>query len=221
MKKILIFTSSRADYGLFHRLIKKLKKKFQIKLVVSGSHLSKKHGETIKEINDTKIKIFKKIKWSKFEDSHLNIVNNFSETLKKFSMIIKNYKFDLIILLGDRFETLSVAIAAHLFRIPIAHIHGGELTSGSIDDAMRHSITKLSSLHFVSHKEYKKRVIQLGENPNNVFVVGSLGAENIDQTKFLSKNNLEKLLKLKFLDKNILINFHPETSQLKSEKKTD
>lgn len=219
MKKILIFTSSRADYGLFHRLIKKLKKKFQIKLVVSGSHLSKKHGETIKEINDTKIKIFKKIKWSKFEDSHLNIVNNFSETLKKFSMIIKNYKFDLIILLGDRFETLSVAIAAHLFRIPIAHIHGGELTSGSIDDAMRHSITKLSSLHFVSHKEYKKRVIQLGENPNNVFVVGSLGAENIDQTKFLSKNNLEKLLKLKFLDKNILINFHPETSQLKSEKK--
>ena len=219
MKKILIFTSSRADYGLFHRLIKKLKKKFQIKLVVSGSHLSKKHGETIKEINDTKIKIFKKIKWSKFEDSHLNIANNFSETLKKFSMIIKNYKFDLIILLGDRFETLSVAIAAHLFRIPIAHIHGGELTSGSIDDAMRHSITKLSNLHFVSHKEYKKRVIQLGENPNNVFVVGSLGAENIDQTKFLSKNNLEKLLKLKFLDKNILINFNPETTQLKSEKK--
>tara|TARA_B100000123_G_C25730996_1_gene429255 strand:+ start:223 stop:1383 length:1161 start_codon:yes stop_codon:yes gene_type:complete len=219
MKKILIFTSSRADYGLFHRLIKKLRKKFQIKLVISGSHLSRKHGETIKEINDDEIKIFKKIRWSKFEDSHLNIVNNFSETLKKFSIIIKNYKFDLIILLGDRFETLSVAIAAHLFRIPIAHIHGGELTSGSIDDAMRHSITKLSSLHFVSHKEYKKRVIQLGENPKNVFVVGSLGAENIDQTKFLSKNNLEKFLKLKFLDKNILINFHPETSQLKSEKK--
>ena len=219
MKKILIFTSSRADYGLFHRLIKKLRKKFQINLVISGSHLSRKHGETIKEINDDEIKIFKKIRWSKFEDSHLNIVNNFSETLKKFSIIIKNYKFDLIILLGDRFETLSVAIAAHLFRIPIAHIHGGELTSGSIDDAMRHSITKLSSLHFVSHKEYKKRVIQLGENPKNVFVVGSLGAENIDQTKFLSKNNLEKFLKLKFLDKNILINFHPETSQLKSEKK--
>ena len=189
MKKILIFSSSRADYGLFHRLIKKLNKKFQIKLVISGSHLSRKHGETIKEVNDDEIKIFKKIKWSKLDDSDLNIVNNFSETLKKFSNILKNYKFDLIILLGDRYETLSIAITAHLFRIPIAHIHGGELTSGSIDDAMRHSITKLSNLHFVSHKEYKRRVVQLGENPKNIFVVGSLGAENIQHINYYQKKN--------------------------------
>lgn len=219
MKKILIFTSSRADYGLFHRLIKKLKKKFRVKLVISGSHLSRKHGGTIKEINDDKIEIFKKIKWSKFDDSHLNIINNFSETLNKFSIILKNNKFDLIILLGDRYETLSIAITAHLFRIPIAHIHGGELTSGSIDDAMRHSITKLSNLHFVSHKEYKRRVTQLGENPKNIFVVGSLGAENIQHINYLSKKDLEKQLNFKFLKKNMLINFHPETLNSKSETK--
>ena len=219
MKKILIFTSTRADYGLLHRLIKKLKKKYVTKLVVSGSHFSKKYGETVKEINNDKIKIFKKIKWNKFDDNNENIVNNFSKTLTKFSLILKDNKFDLIILLGDRFETLSVAITGHLFRIPIAHIHGGELTSGSIDDAMRHSITKLSNLHFVSHKEYKRRVAQLGENPNNIFVVGSLGAENIQSINYLSKKNLEKQLNFKFLKKNILINFHPETLNSKSEKK--
>ena len=219
MKKILIFTSTRADYGLFHRLIKKLKKKYITKLVVSGSHFSKKYGETVKEINSDKIKIFKKIKSNKFDDNNSNIINNFSETLKKFSVILKDYKFDLIILLGDRYETLSIAITAHLFRIPIAHIHGGELTSGSIDDAMRHSITKLSNLHFVSHKEYKRRVTQLGENPKNIFVVGSLGAENIQHINYLSKKNLEKQLNFKFLKKNILINFHHETLNLKSQKK--
>ena len=122
-------------------------------------------------------------------------------------------------MLGDRYETLSIAITAHLFRIPIAHIHGGELTSGSIDDAMRHSITKLSNLHFVSHKEYKRRVTQLGENPKNIFVVGSLGAENIQHINYLSKKNLIEAIKLLNFSKNILINFHPETLNLKSQKK--
>ncbi len=211
MKKILVFTSTRADYGLLKRLIKDLKKNFNTKVVVSGTHFSKKYGKSIDEIIKDKIKIYKKIKWPSFNDKYLNITSNFSSTLNGFSKILNDNKFDLVILLGDRYETLSVAISCHLANVPIAHIHGGELTYGAVDDAFRHSITKLSQVHFVAHKEYKKRVIQLGEIPKNIFLTGALGAENIKKTNFISKADLEKKLDFKFSKKNILINFHPET----------
>ncbi len=211
MKKILVFTSTRADYGLLKRLIKDLKKNFDTKVVVSGTHFSKKYGKSIDEIIKDKIKIYKKIKWPSFNDKYLNITSNFSSTLNGFSKILNDNKFDLVVLLGDRYETLSVAISCHLANVPIAHIHGGELTYGAVDDAFRHSITKLSQVHFVAHKEYKKRIIQLGEIPKNIFLVGALGAENIKKTNYISKANLEKKLDFKFSKKNILINFHPET----------
>ncbi len=211
MKKILVFTTSRADFGLLKNLILKLRKNYKTEVVVSGTHLSKNFGYTLEEIKDSKINIYKSIKWKNFEDSYLNITKNFSYTLVNASKILNTKKFDLIFLLGDRYETLSVAIAAHLARIPIAHIHGGEVTSGIIDDAFRHSITKLSHLHFVSHKDYKNRVAQLGEDKKNIHIVGGLGIDSIKNTKLLKRSKLEKILGIKFLKKNIIINFHPET----------
>mgnify|MGYP001212275926 CR=1 FL=1 len=211
MKKILVFTSSRADFGLLKNLILKLKQNYKTDVVVSGTHLSNNFGYTFQEIEKSKIKIFKKIKWKNFNDSYKNICKNFSYNLEEISKILNSNKFNLVVLLGDRYETLSVAIAAHLARVPIAHIHGGELTNGIVDDAFRHSITKLSHIHFVSHIDYKKRIIQLGEDPKNIHVVGGLGIESIIKTKLIKKVELEKILKFKFKKKNMIINFHPET----------
>lgn len=219
MKKILVFTSSRADFGLLKNLILKLKKNYKTEIVVSGTHLSKNFGYTLEEIKDSKINIYKSIKWKNFEDSYLNTAKNFSHTLVNASKILNTKKFDLIFLLGDRYETLSLAIAAHLARIPIAHIHGGEVTSGIIDDAFRHSITKLSHLHFVSHKDYKNRVAQLGEDKKNIHIVGGLGIDSIKNTKLLKRSKLEKILGIKFLKKNIIVNFHPETLRPNQAKK--
>ena len=135
----------------------------------------------------------------------------------KVQKIFEKLRPDLIILLGDRYEILASAIAAHICCIPIAHIHGGELTNGIIDDAFRHSITKLSQIHFVANKIYKKRVIQLGENPK-VFNVGGMGVDSIKATSTFSKSELEKILNIKFSEKNLLINFHPETLNKNSAK---
>ncbi len=134
-----------------------------------------------------------------------------SNTINEFSNYFLKNKPDILVLLGDRFETLGVAISAMLNKIPIAHIHGGEKTIGAIDDAIRHSITKLSHLHFVSCDEYKNRVRQLGENPNNIFSVGSLGVENISSIKLKSKENLQSILKIKNDKQIFLVAYHPTT----------
>jgi UDP-hydrolysing UDP-N-acetyl-D-glucosamine 2-epimerase len=116
-----------------------------------------------------------------------------------------------LIVLGDRYEILALALAAHISRVPIAHIHGGEITSGITDDAFRHCITKLSHIHFAANKIYKERLIQLGEDPKNIFSVGGLGIDSIKKTKLLLKKEIEKKLKIKFKNKNLLVSFHPET----------
>ena len=211
MRKILIFSSTRADFGLLKNLIIILKKTYLIEFVVSGTHTSKKFGETINEIKQNKIKISKIIKWQKILDNNNQISENFSIIIKSISKLLNRKKIDLVILLGDRYEALAVAIASHLNRVPIAHLHGGELTGGIIDDAFRHSITKLSHLHFVSHINYKKRINQLGEDKKRIFVVGGFGIEGIKGTKFLKLDELEKKLKTKFKKKKFIVNFHPET----------
>ena len=210
--KVFLLTSTRADFGLLSNLIFEIKKnkKFNLKVIVTGSHLSKKYGLGIKEIKKKRINIFKTIKISNNVTLPKFIMNDFGYLSKKISFLIQNYKPNLFILLGDRYEVLSTALAAYISKIPIAHIHGGEITSGSLDDGFRHCISKLSSIHFVSHSSYKKRLTQLGENPKTIFNVGALGVENIFKTKFLSKNELQKKLEIKFKNKILSICLQPE-----------
>lgn len=210
--KICIISSTRADFGLLKNLIFQLEKnKIKYKFVAIGSHFSKYYGSTIKEIRENQIKIYKKISYNINTTSDLGISNIVAKCVFSISKIFQKLSPNLIIVLGDRYEILSCVLSAHIYRIPVAHIHGGELTHGLIDDAFRHSITKMSQLHFVANKVYKKRVIQLGENPKYVFNVGGLGVDSIKNTKCLTKIELEKKIKIKFLKKNIIINFHPET----------
>jgi len=211
--KICIITSTRADFGLLKNLIIGLKKnrKFITKVIASGSHLSKNFGYTYNEIKKSGIKISAKIKSEFVRDDSVGVSKVMSSCITQTSKILKKLSPDLMIVLGDRYEILASVIGAHLSRIPVAHLHGGEATEGSTDEAIRHSITKMSHIHFVAANEYKRKVIQLGESPKKVFNVGGLGVDNIKLTKFLSRNKLEKDLNFKFRKKNILINFHPET----------
>ena len=213
IKKICVITGSRAEYGLLRKLIKILdvSELFQLQLIVTGSHLSKKFGETINEVEGDGFKINSKIDINLVSDTPIGISKSTSIGLSGFAGEFELLNPDMILVLGDRFEILSAVIAAMFARIPIAHIHGGELTEGAIDDAIRHSITKFSHLHFVGNEVYRKRVIQLGEKPERVFNVGGLGVDAINDINLIPKNKLEKDLNIKFLKKNLLITFHPVT----------
>ena len=214
MKKILIFSNSRSDYGILSNLIKKLSsiKYFQVKLILTGEHFSKELGLTEKEVKKDKNKIFKKIKFKNYISKSENLINCSGQILIQLSKIFSKYKPNIAIVLGDRYETLMCTYACFMQRVPVAHFHGGEKTYGSIDDSFRHSISKMSNIHFVERKIYKKRLVQIGECPKSVFVVGSLGRENILKQVFINKKNLEQQLKFKLWDKNFLLTFHPENS---------
>jgi GDP/UDP-N,N'-diacetylbacillosamine 2-epimerase (hydrolysing) len=204
--KIFLVTSTRADFGIFKNLISNLKKTnyFNLKIIATGTHFSKKHGFSFSEIKNQKVEIYKKVVITNNASSPKSLLNDMSILSKSISFLIKKDKPDLFIVLGDRYEIFAVALSAYLNKVPIAHIHGGEVTQGSLDDGFRHCISKMSNLHFVSHNAYKKRLIQMGENPKNVYNVGSLGVENIYKTKLLSKEELEKSLSIN-LKKNILV----------------
>ena len=220
MKKIYniyCVTSSRADYGLLSPLLKNLNYQQDINLTVvaAGSHGSNNLGSTYFEIKKDKYKNIKKA-FVEFKSKNIqDIINNISKTLVFTKRIIKN-KIDLLILMGDRYEIFAYALSAHLSNIPIAHFSGGEITEGSTDDAFRHSITKMSYLHFVSNNLHKKRVEQLGENPSRVFNVGEIGLDSIKKIIFINKKSLFKNLKLDLKKKTILITYHPETLNKKN-----
>ena len=220
-KNLYIITGSRSEFGLLHPLIKNIKqnKNFKLNLIAHGSHFNKNFGNTFEEIEDSKIKITDKIIINTNNYTQKGIVNFFSLSVNAFSKIFDKKKIDLIILLGDRFETYAAAISAYFYNIPIAHIHGGEITHGSLDDGIRHSITKLSNFHFVSNKTYKKRIIQLGENPKSIFSVGALGIENINTIKFMSKLNIQKKLNINISSTTLLVTFHPITTRNAENKK--
>ncbi len=212
MRKVLFITSSRADYGLLREVILETQKlNEETYLLVTGSHLSYEFGNTIKEIKKDNIKkIFtRNILDKKFSDEKIS--EYISKAIKITSEVLDKKKPDVIVILGDRYELLGSAIAAMISRTPIAHIHGGELTSGAYDDSIRHSITKLSHLHFPVHDEYKKRLIQLGENPKTIFNFGALGAYAISKMKFFKKLEIENILNIKLNKKIILATFHPVT----------
>jgi len=206
MRKICTVTSTRADYGIMSRLIKMMNEDADIdlQLLVTGMHLSEKFGKTYKEID---VPITKKIDI----DIENEPAHTLALTIEKFSEEFRKLSPDLLLVLGDRYEIMGVVQAAMLNNIPVAHLHGGETTQGAIDEAIRHSITKMSHLHFTSCEEYRKRVIQLGESPERVFNVGSLGVENIKKIHLMSKEELENSLNFKFNKKNLLVTFHPVT----------
>lgn len=212
-RKICIATGTRAEYGLLRRLIGLVNdsSEFELQLVATGTHLSKTFGETFKEIEADGFQISRKIDLELVADTPVAVARSTALGLRGFADAFESLKPDLLLVLGDRFEILSAVIAAMFARIPIAHLHGGELTEGLIDEAIRHSITKFSHLHFVASEEYRSRVIQLGEDPQTVFCVGGLGVDAIKHLKLLSKEELERSLDIKFNVRNMLVTFHPVT----------
>lgn len=211
-KKICFFTGSRAEYGLLKPLMEEFQNdvNFKMQILVSGMHLSPEFGLTYNEI-EKDFKIDKKVEMLLSSDTPAGITKSIGLGIIGFADAIKDLKPDILIVLGDRFETLAVSIAAFIAGIPLVHLYGGELTEGVFDDAIRHSITKMSCLHFTSTEEYRKRIIQLGEQPDRIFNVGSLGLDNIKKLKFLSKSEIEKELNFSFKKYNLLITFHPVT----------
>tara|TARA_B100000212_G_C27332061_1_gene515107 strand:+ start:101 stop:1267 length:1167 start_codon:yes stop_codon:yes gene_type:complete len=212
-KKIAVITGTRAEYGLLRWVIEGINNSefLDLKIIVTGMHLSPEFGLTYKQIEDDGFFINKKVECLLSSDTPTGIIKSIGLGMISFSETIEEIKPDLILMLGDRFEMLSAATAAMVSRIPIAHLHGGESTEGLIDEPIRHSITKMSHIHFVATEKYRNRVIQLGESPKRVFNVGGLGIDSIHKIKLLNKIELQKKLNIKLLEKNILVTFHPVT----------
>ena len=206
-KKICIVTGGRADYYLLKNLIKclSISKTIDLTILVTGQHLSSPYGKTSKIVRKDFGKICQFININVKETNITNILNSVSLGINRIGKFFEKNKPDLVILLGDRYEILSAGIASLFNNLRIAHIQGGELTIGSMDDTIRHSLTKFSHFHFVTTEVYRRRVIQLGEKPENVFNVGSLGAENANHTLLLNKKDLQKKLGIKFKKHNLLI----------------
>lgn len=220
-KKIFIVTGTRAEYGLLYNLIKKLDnyKLIDLKIIVTGMHLSKKYGNTYKEIINDGFKIHKKIDMKISSDTNFAISKSVGLGIINFAQLLKVEKPEMLIVLGDRYELFSSVIPANLQQIPILHIAGGDLTYGSQDDNIRHSISKMSWLHAVSNSNSRKRLIQMGEEPKRIFFCGSLGTERLENIKTLKKFEIENLLNFQFSKKNILITYHSVTHDNKSPKK--
>ena len=215
MRKICVITGTRAEYGLISRLMKMIQDapNTQLQIIATNMHLSPKFGNTYQEIEkdgftiDCKIPIID----DNDKDDAVTTVKSMAKALAGFADAYNELKPDLVVVLGDRYEILAAAEAALIERIPIAHIHGGEVTEGAFDDAIRHSITKMSHLHFASTEEYRKRIIQLGEQPDKVFYVGALGVENIKKLPLMGKEEIEESIHFKLDGDIILVTYHPVT----------
>ena len=218
MKKICIITGTRAEYGLLYWLIKGVHEdpELELQLVVTGMHLSPEFGLTWKQIEKDAFPISRKIEILLSSDTAVAISKSMALAQLSFAEAFDQLQPEIVVLLGDRTETFAAAAAALITGIPIAHIHGGELTEGAYDDAIRHSITKMSHLHFTATDIYRKRVIQLGESPETVFNTGAIGLDNITKLQLLSKEEFENSIGRKLLKNNLLITFHPVTLENQS-----
>jgi GDP/UDP-N,N'-diacetylbacillosamine 2-epimerase (hydrolysing) len=217
-RKIAIVTGTRAEYGLLKNLISLVNedKSVELQLLVTGAHLMSEYGNTYKSIEEDGIPICKKIDISLSVTSEVSVAKSLGIATSAFAEVFDELKPDLLILLGDRYEILAAAQAAMILKIPIGHIHGGETTEGAIDEAIRHSVTKMSHLHFVSTALYKKRVIQLGENPERVYNLGAPGLDNIKNIQFLTTDELEKELQIQFSKQIFVVTYHPVTLENQS-----
>ena len=202
MRKICVITGTRAEYGLLYWVMKSIEqdKNLQLQLIVTGMHLSTEFGLTYKQIEKDGFHIDKKIEILLSSDSPEGISKSMGLAMISFSEAFKELQSEIVLVLGDRFEIFSAVSSAMISRIPIAHCHGGEATEGLIDESIRHSITKMSHIHFCSTEEYKKRIIQLGESPKSIYNVGALGIENINKLNLLSREDFEDSISFK-LDK--------------------
>lgn len=218
MKKLCVVTATRAEYGILKPLIVKLKKvpEWQTQLVVTGSHLVERLGYTYREIEKDGIEIFDKIPINTTGNTNYDISGTMANALVGFGKYFRNEKPDMLIVLGDRTEILAICAAAANEQIPIAHIHGGELTQGAVDDCIRHAVTKMSYLHFASAEEYRRRIIQMGEEPQRVFNVGALGVENILKEELLSRDALGKDVDFPAEQDYAVVTFHPVTLEKES-----
>ena len=221
-RKVCIVTGSRAEYGILRRLMSAIHECPELKLqvIATNQHLSKLQGETYKEIESDGFTIDYKVYMADDEapDNANTTAKSISRGVAGFADAFDALQPDLLIILGDRYEMLAVASTALIYKIPIAHLHGGEITEGAFDDAIRHAITKMSHLHFTSTEAYRKRVIQLGEQPDRVFYVGAMGVENVLKDDFLSKEEIEQSLNFQITDKCFLCTYHPVTlSSMSSE----
>lgn len=222
MRKICVVTGSRAEYGILRGLMKAIQNDPDLKLqvIATNQHLSKLQGETYKEIEKDGFAIDFKVNMADDEapDTANTTAKAMSRGISGFADAFDALQPDLLLILGDRYEMLAVASAALIYKIPIAHLHGGEITEGAFDDAIRHAITKMSHLHFTSTEVYRQRVIQLGEQPDRVFNVGALGVENIMKTDFMTEDEIEQSLNFQLTDKCFLCTYHPVTlSNMSSE----
>ncbi len=213
MKRICVLTATRAEYGLLKVLIEKLHQDsdFDMRLAVTGTHLSPEFGMTVREIENDGMPIDKKIEILLSSDTPIAVSKSMGLAMISFAEYFDESRPDALVILGDRYEALAVCCAAMNTRIPIFHLYGGEITEGAVDDAIRHCITKLSYLHFTSTEEYRKRVIQLGEEPNRVFNVGALGVENALSAKKMSQDELEESIGWILGDSYAVLTYHPVT----------
>ena len=217
-RKICVVTGTRAEYGLLRWVMEGIRNspKLELQVIVTGMHLSAEFGLTYTEIEGDGFHIDRKIEMLLSSDTPAGITKSMGVGLIGFADALSEMKPDLLLVLGDRYEIFAAVSAAMVARTPVAHLHGGETTEGAFDEALRHSITKMSHLHFVAADEYQKRVIQLGEHPDRVFNVGGLGIDNILKLNLLEKDDLEKSLDFKLGKKNLMITFHPVTLEKNS-----
>jgi len=211
-RKFCVITGTRAEFGLLYWLMKEIQmdEKLQLQIIATAAHLSPEFGKTVHEI-EKEFKVDKKVEMLLSADTTSSIAKSAGLGMIGLADALHELKPDMVVLLGDRFETLAAAFTSAISRIPVAHIHGGELTEGAVDESFRHAITKLSNLHFTSTEEYRKRVIQLGEQPHRVYNVGAVGIDNFIRLSLLNRDELEKRIDFSFGKKNLLITFHPVT----------
>lgn len=218
MRTICFFTGTRAEYGLLRPLMRAIDASAEatLKTLVTGSHLGASSGATWREIDEDGLPIDERVEVLLDSGTDVGVCTAIGLGVMRYAEALKRLNPDILVVLGDRFEALAAAIAATVCKIPVAHIHGGELTLGAMDDAFRHAITKMSHLHFTSTEAYRQRVIQLGEAPTRVHYVGALGVENLRTLPLVDRAEVERRLDLAAAEPYFLVTFHPATMEADS-----
>lgn len=213
-RRVCIFTGARSDFGLLQPLIRSVMQdeQFELQLIVTGSHLAADFGMSVREIEDAGIPITRKIDILGASDAAVDVVRAAGRGLIGFADALGELKPDIVVVLGDRYEALAAAFSSVIFGTPVAHLHGGEITEGSSDDSFRHAITKLASFHFVAAEPYRTRVIQMGESPDRVFLVGGLGVDAMSRIPLLNRAEVERRLNFAIDDQTLLATIHPATA---------
>ncbi|MBL4700558.1 MAG: UDP-N-acetylglucosamine 2-epimerase (hydrolyzing) [Phycisphaeraceae bacterium] len=213
MRKICVFTGSRAEYGLLYWVMRFIQDDpdLQLQVLVTGAHLSDRLGATYRQIEADGFQIDVKVSMNLENDSGAGLATAMGEEMAGVAKALDDLQPDIFVILGDRYEAFAAAATAMMLRLPIAHIHGGEATEGQIDEAIRHSITKMSHLHFAAAEEYRNRIIQLGEDPKRVFTVGAPGLDHIENTVFMDRKSLSESIGFELKGDVFLITYHPPT----------